>query len=274
LDGESNCGPERHCPVLKVLFGYAYDDADDGSGCPATASQRAAMNPDKAAKWETWIDDIQRDVWKLIDYRRWNAVFERVVNANPRLHRGQTIPDYFRDIYTDYAVLAVRRLVRRDKNSITLTALLDDLRDNHQMLSRNWYRALYKRPLPGGYVYDDETAFQLADETFVDFTDETGNVVSKSMIKADIANIEETICPIIHFSDRIKAHKDKRGVDQLPPYADLDAAVELLVQCVGKYAVLLTGMDSMALVDHTNALEVFTFPWLDLEHRPDLSGLI
>jgi hypothetical protein len=236
------------------------------------------MNPQKQGKWESWIDDIEQDVWQLMDRRRWNAVFERVVLANKRLlTSGLVIPEYFRHIYADYAVLAVRRLVRRDPKSISLTGLLDDLRDNHMMLTRQWYRSLYLRPLPGGETYPKDFAFHLADGTFDRFCDADRNTVSKSFIEADLANIETETGRILHFSDRVKAHKDRRGVEiDLPTYNDLHTAVEALASCAQKYVLLLTGRNTLSMlpVDQTNAIQVFNFPWIDADHPPDLKGLL
>ncbi len=235
------------------------------------------MNPQKVAKWGLWIYDIRQDVWHLMNRRRWNAVFERVVNSNPRLRPGLVIPDYFRNIYADYAVLSVRRLARRDQKSISLTALLDYLRDNHTMLTREWYRSLYTRPLPGGEVYPVQVARDLADETFKHFCDVDAEVVSKSMIEADLANIEIATQRILHFSDRFKAHKDRRGVEgQLPTHNELNAAIDSLAECARKYVLLLTGENTLSMtpLDQTNAIHVFTFPWIDDDHLPDLAGLL
>jgi hypothetical protein len=242
-------------------------------------AEGAVMNPDKAAKWEAWIADIREDVFHLMDSRRWNAVFERVVNANPRLNPGQVIPDYFRKIYADYAILAVRRLVRRDNKSITLTDLLRDLSENNEMVTREWYRALYKRPFPDGQVYDDEMAYRLADSAFENFCDNDSHKhISKALIEQDLAKITVDTATIVHVSDRAKAHKDKRGLDPnlpIPTFTALDVAITTLADITQKYVLLLTGagMASMTPFDQTNALQVFHFPWIDTEHRPDLGGI-
>jgi hypothetical protein len=237
------------------------------------------MNPDKAVKWETWIEDIRNDVVYLMDRRRWNAIFERVVNTNPRLKPGQAIPDYFRSIYSDFATLAVRRLVRPSDNSITLTDLLRDLRENNGLVTREWYRALYKRPLLGGQTYDDATAFWLADSAFKNFCDNSNhNHISTTLIELDLAKIDKDTTIIVHYSDRTKAHKDKRGFGTKfpkPTFKILDTAITTLAEITKKYVLLLTGDDMVSItpVDQTNALHVFRFPWIDPEHTPDLDGM-
>ncbi len=104
-------------------------------------------NPQKLAKWEREIDRIRWQVVRLLDRRRWNEIYERVVNAHPKLHPGIPILDHFRNVYGDYAVVAVRRLAKPGRDSVSLTDIIRDLGGEAENLDRAWYRSLYKRPL-------------------------------------------------------------------------------------------------------------------------------
>jgi hypothetical protein len=235
------------------------------------------MNPDKAAKWEAWIEAIHADAIYLVDRRRWNAVFEQIVKANPKLLAGQTIPDYFRALYADFAVMAIRRMMKKQPDSISLTALLEDLIENHEMLTRAWYRTLYRRPV-NGHVYEEDMANRLADSAFAHFAG-SAEVVTKSKIESDLAIIVDATRDIVHFTDRLKAHKDRRGLGpefSVPTFDSLDVAIVILGNMANEYWWLLTGQKSMAMqpLDMTNALEVFGFPWIDPNHPPEISGLV
>ena len=49
----------------------------------------------KRDKWARYIEQIEPQVFGMMDFRRWNSVYEEIVRANPR------VLDYFRDVYAD-----------------------------------------------------------------------------------------------------------------------------------------------------------------------------
>lgn len=234
-----------------------------------------APNAQKFDKWERWIEDVRWAAVLLMDRRRWNATFEAIVNANPQLHPGIPVLDYFRFTYKDYAILAIRRLVRRGPDSITLTGLLDDLRDEHRTLTRDWHRMLYGRPTPNGTIYPEEMANFLADSAFARFIEHGESFVSSRIVSTDLAALEAATSRLVHHSDRQIAHNDRRGDGpQFSPltYAELDAAIVAVAETAKKYVLLLTGaaMVSMTPIDLTDSIDVFRFPWIDPDHPPHL----
>jgi hypothetical protein len=225
------------------------------------------MNPQKQEKWETWIDSIRRQVVHLMDFRRWNAVYEDVVNNNPALNPNNQMLYYFRYVYKDYAVLAVRRLVKRDKDSITLIGLIDDLIENHTMLTRSWTYEMFRRPLPGGFTYDASMSDHLAGLHWKNYCDASGQYLDKGPLEVDLIELEEATQLLVHISDREIAHNDKRKVDPQftrPTYDSLDNALALIERLTKKYTLILTGesMPSMTPIDTTNAISVLRIPWI------------
>jgi hypothetical protein len=222
-------------------------------------------NPQKIEKWANWIEDIRWQTVRLMDYRRWNEVYERVVNANPRLRPGTPVLDYF-------------RLVRRSQDSITLTGLLDDLKINAQMLTREWHRKMYRQPLASGTTYSPDFADQLSDSDFKKFADPSGKFVDSALIAADLNELESKTDRIVHVSDREIAHNDKRGLGHgFAPttFDELNAAILSVESTTRRYSLLLTGASprSMTPIDQTDSVRVFTFPWIEPDNRPDLGDL-
>jgi len=91
---------------------------------------------EKIAKWQRDIVQIRGAIARLLDYRRWNRVYEAIVGANPRLTPGTAVLDYFRYIYGDYAVMAIRRQAKPHRDSISFLGLLDDLAANPRLITR------------------------------------------------------------------------------------------------------------------------------------------
>lgn len=144
----------------------------------------------KIEKWQREILRIQNAVTRLLDYRRWNRVYEQIVAANPLLRPGIPVLDYFRNIYGDYAVMAIRRQTRDQKDSISLIGLLPDLEENASYITRTWTRELYHQPTPGGTVYPDDFANMLADSSFQHFADASGEHLDPMVVRADIDGLE------------------------------------------------------------------------------------
>lgn len=51
-------------------------------------------------------------------------------------------------------------------------------------------------------------------------------------------------------------------------FNDLDVAIELIAELTRKYLLLITGASMLSLTpyDQTNAVAVFTFPWISDEY--------
>ena len=228
----------------------------------------------KIEKWQREIARIQNAVVRLLDYRRWNQVYEQIVAANPLLHPGIPVLDYFRNIYGDYAVMAIRRQCRPQKDSVSLLWLLYDLKENVSFITRAWTRDLYHQPTPGGTVYLEYFANILADSSFKQFSDKSGDALDPAIVQADIERLETATKEILSHSDRVVAHDDRRGPEFEVNFDQLNGAIDAIEEITKRYILLFTGasMLSMTPIDQTNAVSVFSFPWVDPGHRPDFGS--
>jgi hypothetical protein len=225
------------------------------------------MNDQKMTKWTKMLDGITKQVLHLMDFRRWNSIYEGVVNTNPALDPNNHVLSYFRYIYKDYAVLAVRRLVRKQKDAVTLTGLLVDLVENHEMFTREWNYAMFSTPVPGFAPYDKTMSDNLADLHWVKHCDGTGQYLDPTKIQADLNALREATVHIVELSDREIAHYDPRDFSpqfDRPTYDSLDAAIVLIEATTLKYRLILTGVSGNTLTpfDTTNSVSVFRIPWV------------
>lgn len=231
------------------------------------------MANDKRAKWVRYINRIEKQVFRLMDFRRWNRIYEQIVNANERLHPGIPVLDYFRNVYADYAAMAVRRQAKPHGDAISLLDLIEDIAANAEAITLEWTVALYQGPTPSGHRYDPDEARWLAESTFEQFADASGQAFDAAIAEADAKELRAATADIIKISDGSIAHDDKTPPKVTSTFDDLDKAVALIARLTKRYSLLLTGasIGTMTPIDQTNAIRVFSFPWIDPEHPPKLS---
>jgi len=228
----------------------------------------------KLEKWQRDIVRIREQVIHLANYRRWNRVYETVVNANPRLRPGMHLLDYFRNVYGDFAAMAVRRQAKTHKDSISLRGLLEDLEKNNALVTRSWTQAEYRRPHANGTTYDDEMADRLANAFFDKFADDAGECLRKELITADLARLASSTERIVTITDKSIAHDDRVRTTETVTFDDLNGAVDVLEDLTKRYVVLLTGESLLSVVpyDTADSTAVFNFAWIDPANKPDFGG--
>jgi hypothetical protein len=233
-----------------------------------------SMAQAKRAKWVRYIKRIEPQVFRMMEFRSWNRIYEEIVNANPRLRPGIPVLDYFRHVYADYAALAVRRQSKQHADAISLLDLVEDISRFPEVLTLAWTINLYSQPTPTGHVYEPEIARDLAELTFKDYADASGLVFDGAIAGADAERLRTTTRKIVAIVDSTIAHDDKQLPTELSSFNELDDAITLIADLTRKYTLLLTGaaFGSMTPIDQTNAIGVFSFPWIDPKHPPKLKG--
>ena len=187
------------------------------------------------AKWNRWMETIKSDVHELVEFRAINERFEDVVARNiQHLNRngGGQWCYFIRRNFGAYAAMAVRRHVKANGDSISFSRLLNEIRKCTEQFT-------YDRFLEFFPLQIDSRPWQQA--TFDQFSD-NGRVLSSARIDADLDKLCGLCATIEEVADRRIAHIDKRGVNTMPSFDDLNIAVELLDGLVCKYRLLLTGI--------------------------------
>lgn len=233
-----------------------------------------SMAKAKRDKWVRYIKRIEPQVFRMMDFRRWNSVYEEIVNANPNLHPGIPVLDYFRHVYADYAALAVRRQSKTHDDAISLLDLIEDMATLSEALTLEWTVELYSQPTPSGHVYPAAMARDLAISTFKDYADGSGLIFDGTIAARDAERLRAATRKIVAFVDSTIAHDDKQLPTESSTFDELDAAVVLIAELTRRYLLLLTGASfgTMTPIDQTNAIRVFSFPWIDPQHPPNLKG--
>jgi hypothetical protein len=183
-------------------------------------------------RWCGWLKDIDTD---LTDVALARSVW-RTINTIVAEHPGMPPSLLFDAQARNYAAaqaVAVRRQVDHDSHSVTMIRLLEEIRDNTEVLSRQRYVAMF----PWGMQH-------LGDSQFNDWAETSGSCVEAAFVTKDIDTLVGVTDTIRKYVNRHIAHLDeRRSRITIPSFNDLDVAIDLLFELFRKYNVVLTGSD-------------------------------
>lgn len=200
----------------------------------------ASRHDEVVAKWRHWLELIQPHVIGLHHERRiWREMRDALAERAPDT-AGVFLSHYTR-LYVDGSAMAVRRLAdqsKRDKTSVSLWRLIDDIRKQRDVWTRERYVDLFIK---------DETRAEarrslrrVAGEEFDEtFGDDGSGRIDPERLEEDLAMLRSQAGRVTDFADRLVAHIDRRGVDELPTFADLDAAIDVCGHVFKRYHLLL-----------------------------------
>jgi hypothetical protein len=234
---------------------------------------------DTLMTWREWLQQIGEDVTQLYEFRRIFKDSREIVSKNPAVQAPSLYHDFVASCYVAYAVMAVRRQVRRRRDSVSLVKLLKEIEDHPDVMSRTRFTDMYPVGLPRDI---------LATADYDRFADRNGNQVSPEVVRQDRLKLgdheksepqqdrdrlESAVKRVIMLADKRVAHLDyTKPIDPVPTYADLDEAIDTLGSVFNKYNVLLTGT-SLLTMEPTIAVDwtaIFQVPWLpNVSAEPD-----
>ena len=150
--------------------------------------------------------------------------------------------------------MAIRRQLKADKQSVSLARLLKDIAASPTIVTREWFFSLYSDSVvPEAAIEKDFHSFAPVGAAHID----------GQAVQADLVSLRSVGSVIESFADRLIAHDDARGVDTMPTYADLDAAIDLVYALTRKYYLMLHAgniIDRTPTIGH-NWQAVFDYPW-------------
>jgi hypothetical protein len=186
-------------------------------------------------KWQKWAERIKDDVeQRLIHPRQVFRLFAETVNANAahiEENDGEVFVRFVQRCYVSHVVMAIRGHVKEKKESISFMRLLREIHNCAPRFTFDFF--LTQFPIDPLYV-DWQTP------TFSRFS-EDGKVVSPTILQSDISTLERQVGEIENLGDRAIAHLDKRGLDGLVTFRDLDACIDAFDNLICKYLGLIKG---------------------------------
>ena len=204
-------------------------------------------------KWQRWLPQLRDELFALTLSRQVYKELGEILASNPAVPPS-ILFELIHRWHLQAVVMGVRRMVKRQRDSISLAALLQEIQDAPTALTREWYRSLW----------NGSPVAEKADATFDRFSGAGGSHVDPGMVQADLNRLLGSAAGVEQYTDRLIAHLDQRGVKILPTYDELDASIALIGELVQKYGLLLEASGLATTVpfivqDWKAALRV---PWL------------
>jgi AbiU2 len=220
---------------------------------PRRKAVKPAPADSRVDKWNRWIEgEVKAEVLRMHHYR---AVYRRVLEIVNS--REPKLPDslFFQFLANTYGAsqaAAIRRQAEFSPRVISLGKLLAEIQAEPERLSRQRF--------VGPWDADQQDR---GHESFSrHFAGDVGEHLDPKIVAEDASRLKDEAQGIVDFVNRHVAHADQDGLDELPTFAELHAAIDMIGDVFWKYSLLLTG-------DTYGTLEpVIQHPWEAIFHVP------
>jgi hypothetical protein len=214
------------------------------------------MDP-KLEKWLRWFDVIKVEVQDLVVAKHTFNEIQRMIRSNPKLHQHSSFYNYFARTYVSHVVIGLRRQIKGDDQSISMSRLFDEMISTPQAFPRRYFTDKYK-----GSVAED-----FADNDFDKFATPGAPHIDPKLVEADLARLRAATRRCEDFADKRVAHRDKREPKQPLRYKEVDDCVALLDELYVKYFRLFnqSRMSSLLPTWQYDWKAIFRVPWIEGE---------
>ncbi len=213
------------------------------------------MGTKKEQEWISMLKQIEDSISDLLWNRLFFQEFMSIVEANSQLPENNYFVVWIWENYLYNAAIGVRRFLDKDTRSVSLYLLLKDIRENHEILSRERYTALFK-----GTRYADD--FDYINIGFDELVGEGKEHIEPADVEDDIKKLVVRTEVLNTYVNKTVAHLDKENLETLPTIKDLDDSIDLIVKLVQKYyAILHAGTTILQPVPQRSWKNIFNVAW-------------
>lgn len=205
------------------------------------------MNLHKLEKWNRWLGDgnsdgsIAHELANLAIIRRIYAGLNQMVDTNQNLQKHSAFYLVTQKTYFQSTLMYIRRQVRRDNNSVGLIILADDILENCNLITKEFYSNLYAKNRKGE---ENEEWKRLGERDFVKYFGGTlEDSLDPQIIEEDLRVLKKIFEDVSEFIDRRLAHLDKREPISMPTYPEIENWCQVLNEILRKYMLLLRAVD-------------------------------
>lgn len=185
-----------------------------------------------------WIGTIYNDFAELFFNRHIFWEVQAIIRNNPHLENYK--PNWFNvflgQTYFDYAVSAIRRQIKHQKDSISLAGLLEGIIRAPSVLSREQFVEHFVFLHPA----DEKNANDFFDEKFVG---ECADHIDPIIACQDLCKLKTLSRTVEDFADKRVSHHDKKELIDIPTFNALDDCIDCLAELIQKYYFLVKAVD-------------------------------
>jgi hypothetical protein len=203
-----------------------------------------------------WLDIVAGEVVELLinNYVFWEV--QKVIGANQKLQHTESIFfEWMVSVFAHSAAVGMRRQADLDDQSVSLHRLLVELQKYPHLVTREYHRNLYKN--------GSARVQPLVDIAFDNYVGPGCTQLDPARIQKDIDLLGVASKKIHHYTDRIVAHYDQKGLKQpVPTFHDLSNCLLEMDELVLKYSELMKGEAK------TTLLPTFMYDWKSIFRIP------
>lgn len=225
------------------------------------------MNAQKIEKWNRWLGDanldgsIAHELANLAVIREIHSGLKQMVDNNNNLQKHSAFYSVIQATYSQSALMYIRRQVRKDKDSVGLIMLAEDIKNNSEMITKEFYSNLYVINRPDG---ERDEWKRLGERDFdKHFGGVLGDRLDPKIIEQDIQRLVKVFDDSSGFTDRRLAHLDKREPTSIPMYSEIESWCDVLNEILRKYMLIFRAVDyKVAPILEHDWKSIFRTAWL------------
>ena len=200
-------------------------------------------------KWVEWIMVIHEDVENAILSRHIRQEVAAIIDANPQIQRPSSFYEWIATVYSDSGLMAVRRQLDKDPQSISLARLLGEVATYPHILTRGRFVGMYRPEFQNGahHMFDKHVA-------------SGANHIDPDVVQTELEDLYNKTRDIERYSTKRVAHFDEKGPKNIPTFQELDDALDLIHALRVKYLFLLRAL--------TYQFPVWTYDWKAIFREP------
>lgn len=205
------------------------------------------MNPQKLEKWNRWLGDansdgsIAHELTNLALIREIHSGLRQMVSDNKNLQVHSAFYSVMQQTYSQSALMYIRRQVKRDKDSVGLIMLANDILENSELFTKDFYLGLYVQNRPKD---EHDTWKRLGARDFDKyFGGNLGDSLDPNVIIKDVQEMEKVLADSSGFVDQRIAHLDKREPTNIPLHSEIESWCLTLNRVLKKYMLLVRATD-------------------------------
>ena len=234
----------------------------------AAAEVKEVVRDPIVAQWRDDFLVIYRDVQELAIQRH---IYREVVGIAQGIdgiqELDQTFFDWIIRMHSYVATIGIRKQADDDDKAVSLRTLLGAVAADPQRITRSEYvaRASSSRdPATEIGRLELEELRHVMNAQFDKFVGSGAPHLSTENVRADIAALKAAAKKVVPYVNFTIAHRDRRALDHLPSWDQVNKAIDVLEQLVRKYNSLLDAGQAPRLVPtwQYDWKRVFRVPWL------------
>ncbi len=176
-----------------------------------------------------------------------------IIGGNPELNQSDVFQEWLGMAYADSMVIGVRRLVDTNKQTVSLTRILERVKPRAADFKRAWFVGRL-----------DPTIRDKADRLFTKLVGGAFSELRRATVQAKQDELKAAVSSILDYANQYVAHTTAQPTVKRITYTDVRLAVVSVfrtlqwLRCIIQSAVMTSPVPKIS----TNWLKYFRVPWL------------